>query len=171
MLEGNMHKTLCPALLLLLTAALSSCGSAARAGEITGSYTNAYDGYSIDVPLGWRVEPASAPGATALLCSYSETGTVEPGQSITKIEIYVDSLPGPLSLREALALYPLSADVYVLRERMLEIDGHPALQQNLRTSGGANQVVSLVHDTKLVTLLVYGDAGPVRPILASLELD
>jgi hypothetical protein len=166
-----MRKSLGPALLLLLVAALSSCGSSARAGEITGSYTNAYDGYTIDVPLGWRVEPASAPGATANLYSYPDTGTVKPGHNITKIEIYVDLLPRPLSLRDALALYPLAADVQVLRERMLEIDGHPALQQNLRTPGGANQMVSLLHDAKLITVLVYGDVEPVAPILASLDLD
>jgi hypothetical protein len=166
--EGVMRKSLGPVLLLLLAAVLSSCGSSARAGEITGSYTNAYDGYTIDVPLGWRVEPASVPGATANLYSYPETGTVEPGSTITKIEIYVDPLPG---LRDALAFYPLAADVHVLRERMLEIDGHPALQQNLRTPGGANQMVSLVHDTKLITMLVYGDAQPVGATLASLELD
>lgn len=157
-------------LAILAATLLTGCGTAAQANPITGSYTNAYDGYTLAVPVGWRVEPASAPGATAILYSYPEEGTLEPGRPATKIDVYVEPLPGPMSLQDALALRPLDPEVKVVREILVEVDGRPARQQDLKTPGGTSRTLSLVYDARLLTLVAYGDLEPAGAIFASLML-
>jgi hypothetical protein len=74
-------------------------------------------------------------------------------------------------VRDAMALYPTGPDVQIVSERLVEIAGHPALQQSVQSNGSRLQQTSLVHESKLITLIVYGDRRPAEAVVASLELD
>ncbi len=165
-----MRQHLTPALFVLSALVLAGCGASALAGEVSGSYTNAYDGYTIDVPVGWRVEPASAPGATASIYSYLDTAPIGRGEKVTKIEIYVDSLPWSMSLMEALDRYALEPSVRRTPKGLMEIGGHPALLHDLQAASGPIRMVSLVHESRLFTILVYGDPELASAVVRSLLL-